>query len=273
MRHLVVGDGVVHGLGAHPAKADVRAGDDGERPGEAPAVAVEHGQCPQIDGMGAHAGRHRVRVAHEGGASVVVDHALGIARRARRVVEADRLPLILGHPPGEVRIAGCDQVLVAEIRQRLPALGEFQVVGVDNERPHPCEGERLPGDIGELAVDDENLRSGVVDLEGDDRRVEARVERMEHRPGHGHAVVGLEHGRAVGQHDGDGIARYDAVAGKGAGKAAAAGVEGGVGELDFAVNDRRVPWVDGGRPLEQRQRRQGLKVRRALVEVLVIGIS
>ena len=53
------------GLGAHPAQADVRAGDERQRPGKAPAVAVEHRQRPQIDRMLRHAGRERVGVAHQ----------------------------------------------------------------------------------------------------------------------------------------------------------------------------------------------------------------
>jgi hypothetical protein len=55
MRHAVIGDRVIHRLGADPAQADMRAGLHRQRPGEAPAVAVEHRQRPEIDRVLGHA--------------------------------------------------------------------------------------------------------------------------------------------------------------------------------------------------------------------------
>ena len=56
--------------------------------------------------------------------------------------------------------------------------------------------QRVLHDGRELAVGDQDLGVGVVELEGDDRRVETGVQRMEHRARHRHAVVGFEHRRA-----------------------------------------------------------------------------
>src|SRR6516162_6115385 len=90
MRDLVAGDGVVHGWRTHLAQADMRAGDHRYRPWEAPTVAVEHRQRPEIDAVLAHAAGEHVADGEEIGAAVVIDYAFGIARRARRVVERDR---------------------------------------------------------------------------------------------------------------------------------------------------------------------------------------
>ena len=52
---LLVLDETQDRRGPHMAQADTHPGDRGHRPGEAPAVAVEHRQRPQIDGVGGHA--------------------------------------------------------------------------------------------------------------------------------------------------------------------------------------------------------------------------
>ena len=46
---ITIGDGIEHGLGPHLPEAHMGAGHQRDGPGEAPAVAVEHGQRPQID--------------------------------------------------------------------------------------------------------------------------------------------------------------------------------------------------------------------------------
>ena len=58
----------------------------------------------------------------------------------------------------------------------------------------------------ELGVADQDLGTGVVEHEGDGRRIEARIDGVQHGARHGHAVMGLEHGGGVGEHHRDGIA-------------------------------------------------------------------
>ena len=55
---------------------------------------MKHRQRPQIDRVQTHTGFDGIGVAHERCAAVVINHALGIAGRARRVVERDRVPFI-----------------------------------------------------------------------------------------------------------------------------------------------------------------------------------
>ena len=134
------------------AQADMRAGDHRDRPGEAPAVAVEHRQRPEIDRMLAHAAGDDVADREQVGAAVVIDHALGIAGGAGGVVERDRVPLVARHLPGEVGIAVLDEILVFDRADALARAGIFRVVEVDHERLHlgesrarpspPCENSR-----------------------------------------------------------------------------------------------------------------------------------
>jgi hypothetical protein len=105
MGDAVVADGVEDGLRIDPAQADVDAGARGHRPGEAPAVAVEHRQRPQVDRVLGHVPFQHVADGVDGRAAVVVDHALGVAGGAAGVVQRNRIPLVGGQLPGEIRIA------------------------------------------------------------------------------------------------------------------------------------------------------------------------
>ncbi len=169
MRHLVIGNGVVHRRRAHRAQADMRAGHDRDRPGKAPAVAVEHRQRPQIDRMLAHRAGDDVADREQIRAAMVIDHALRIAGGARGVVERDRVPFVVRHLPGEVGIALRDEVLVFDVAEPLAGAGIFRIVVVDHQRLHLGERQRLLHHLGEFAVDDDDLGLGVVEREGDDR--------------------------------------------------------------------------------------------------------
>ena len=83
-------------LGLDLAQADVRAAGRGDRPGEGPARAVEHRQRPQVAALVVELEGERVGERAEVGAAMAVDRALGIAGRARRIEQADAVPLVLG---------------------------------------------------------------------------------------------------------------------------------------------------------------------------------
>ena len=141
-----------------------------------------------------------------------------------------RLPFVVGHGPGEGRVAAGDEGVVVEIAQRGGVLRKFLVVVVDDERL--CLGERqsLAHHGRKLAVADHDPGFGVVELEGNDGRVETRVHGQQHGPGHRHPVVGLQHRRGVGEHGGHGIAAADAACRQRRGELSAARIEGAVGE-------------------------------------------
>ena len=112
MRHLVVGDRIVHRPRAHLAQAHMRSGHHGERPRKAPAVAMEHRQRPEIDAVLAHAAGKHIADCQQVGAAMVVNDALGIAGGARGVVERDGVPFIGGQRSMQSRVARGDEVLV-----------------------------------------------------------------------------------------------------------------------------------------------------------------
>ena len=269
----MLGDRVVHGLGAHPPQAHVRAGDDRQRPREAPAVAVEHGQRPQIDGMLAHAGFDVVGVAHERGAAVMVDDALRIARGAGCVVERDGVPFVGWHPPDELGVAGGEHRLVVVGRKLLAGLRKLGVVVVDDGGFGLRQHQGRLRQRGELAVGDQQLGISVVELEGDDRSVEPGVDGVQHGADHGHAVVRLEHRRRVGEQHRHRVARTDAARYQPRRQPAATLVELRVREALVAVDDGGVIGEDQRRALQELEGRQRLVVGRVFVEVLVVGIS
>ena len=100
----------------------------------------------------------------------------------------------------ETKVAIVDSEFAAVFREALqlakvrPKVIDF----VDDQRLDLCQRQRLFDDGGKFAVDDQHLGLGMVELKGDDGGIEAGVERMQHRPGHRHAEMRLQHRRRVG---------------------------------------------------------------------------
>jgi hypothetical protein len=86
MGHPFARDRLVDRPGFDPPQADMRPGECGNGPWEAPAVAVEHRQCPQIDRMMPHAPDEDVAERIQISAAVVIDDTLRVAGRAGGVV-------------------------------------------------------------------------------------------------------------------------------------------------------------------------------------------
>ena len=116
MGHLVLGDRREDRRGLGPAQADVRAGLKRHRPGERPAVAVEHRQGPEIGRVQRHVVGQDLAERREVGAAVVDHHALGLAGGARGVVEADRLPFVGRVQGSETLVALGQEFLVGRAR-------------------------------------------------------------------------------------------------------------------------------------------------------------
>jgi hypothetical protein len=92
-------------LRVNPPDTDIRSGDGRHRPGKAPSIAVEHGQRPKIDRVCRHGPGYDVRQSVQVCSAVMRDHALGVARGARGIVQRDGLPLVFRQGPGEIGIA------------------------------------------------------------------------------------------------------------------------------------------------------------------------
>ena len=88
------------------AQADMGTAGRGDGPGEAPAVAVEHRQRPQVPGARPQAGVVRHRRGLQVRAPVVVHHALGPPGRPAGVVDGQELALVdlPGHRPSRIGV-------------------------------------------------------------------------------------------------------------------------------------------------------------------------
>ena len=270
MRHVVVADRLQRRLRLDAAQADVGAGTLGHRPREAPAVAVEHRQRPEIHRVRRHVPVQDVADRVQIRAAMVIDDALRIARRARRVVQRDRVPLVCRRLPGVVRIAFGQKRLVVDLAQRLAAL-IARVVDVDHQRPLVQQRQRLLDRRGELAVGDQRAGAAMAQHEGDRLGVEPRVQRVQHRAAHRHAEMRLVHRRDVRRHHRDRVVLADAAPRQRRCQTAAARVGLAPGEALRAMHDRGCVRIDVGRALQEGQRRQRRVVGLVAVEPSQIG--
>ena len=249
----------------------MRAGLGGDRPGKAPAVAVEHRQRPEIDRMKLHLPGHRVPGRVQPGAAMVIDHALGIAGRARGVVQRDRIPLVRRRRIGAIRIALRQQRFVVEAADPVSRSVIFRVVDIDRQDLPPEFSQRLSDGVGEFPVDEYRLRLAMLEHEGDGRGIEADVQRVQHGARHRHAEMALQHFRRVGGHNGHGIALADAPPGNGVRQPVAAPARFAPGKAAPAMHDRRTVRENPGCALQKGKRRQRLVICRLPVEPPVIG--
>ena len=231
-------------LRVDPAQEHVRAGQGGDGPGVAPAVAVEHGQGPQVHRAVAHGPGHLVAQRVKVGAAVVVDHALGVAGGAGGVVERNGLPLVIRPFPGKFRVAFGEQGFIVQRADRTA----FAVLRVIHIHHQGRVLEQRQGGLDhrmELAVGNQHLGFTMLQHEGDGLGVQAHVQGVEHGAGHGHTEVRFEHRRGVGQHHRHRVATPYATACKGAGQAPAALVGFLPVAADGTVDHRRVVAVHG----------------------------
>ena len=131
VRDPVLADQRPDRVAPHLAQAHVRAADRGDRPGRAPAVAVEHRQRPQVDAVGSWLRVHDLAQRVQVRAAVVVLHALGAPGGAARVVDADRRALVVDLPRQVgAFVATGEQVVprrALDRRARVRALGSTRV--------------------------------------------------------------------------------------------------------------------------------------------------
>ena len=207
-------------------------------PGVAPAVAVEQGKGPQVDGSGRESQHHAVGHGIQEGAAMVVDHALRIARGARRVVERYGIPFVGRQQRFVFRVSLEKERLIGHVAEARVVV-RVGVVDGDDVNRLAVSGERLPDRVRELPVRDQHPGSGVAQHERDRCGIQAEVEGIEHGPGHGHAEMGFQDGRPVLCHDRDALAGFDPVAAKRARQAPASFVHSGVGYAPVAVDPCR----------------------------------
>ena len=157
------------------------AGHRRDRPREAPAVAVEHRQGPQIDRVLPHAPDQNIAERIQISAAMVIDDALGVAGRARGIVERDRVPLVrrrqLPQIRGRRRRERLRNPSRRAARRRGPARSAMSItIGFCVEPRQRFFDHRC-----EFGVGDQHLGLAMAQDEGNRVGVEADVERVEHR--------------------------------------------------------------------------------------------
>ena len=95
---------------------------------------------------------------------------------------------------------------------------EHRVIIADQQRVYRRQRQRLLHQGQEFPVDDHDFRHGMVKLEGDDRRIQPCIDRMQDRAAHRHAVMAFQHGWRVGQQNRHGIAAPCSLRRKGTGQ-------------------------------------------------------
>ena len=210
MRDIVVRQRVPDQVRAHPAQRHMGSRHHRNRPGETPAIAVEHRQRPEIDGMPGQVSRQHIARSHEIGAPVMIDHALGISRRARGIVQRNRLPFIGRPKPFKFRVAAGNELLVFDRAQPLALHRKFRIDIVNDDgfvALHQLN--RILRKSGELLVNNQQFRFRMVQGKADGCRIKARVQGVENRPHHRHAVMAFQHRRRIGENCRNRIALLD----------------------------------------------------------------
>ena len=211
--------------GVDGAQADVGAAGGGHRPGEAPAVAVEHRQRPQVAAVRGQPGVEGHGQRLQVGAAVVVHHALGRPVVPAGVVDRQQAALVLG---GDGRRLGGRR---AAARTRSPG---------HDQPARRCAPPPARRPSASSAVATSTRGPGVLDDVRQLGRRQPGVERHQHRAAQRDPVVQLEHHVAVGAQRRDPVARARRRAPRARRSGARPGRPNcGVGEPAVAVDDRR----------------------------------
>ena len=235
-------------------QADVGARVRRHCPREAPSVAMEHRQRPQVHRVPRHAPLENVADAVQIRASVVINDTLRVSGRPRRVVQRYRLPFVRRPLPGIVRVAEVDKRLVIQLAEPLTRPRVLRVVDVDHQRLVFELGQRPAHRRRKLAVCYHHSSAAMPEHESDRLRVQPRVQRIQHRARHGHAEMGFVHLRRIGRHQSHRVSQPNAAPGQRRGQAARPSIRFRPGEAAPAVYDGGPLRVDVGAPLDEQER-------------------
>ena len=138
---------------------------------------------------------------------MVGDDALGIAGGAGGVGDGDRIPLVRGAFELRERRVPRDERLVLVFAEALAGTGILAVAHVDDRKRAAVllaqHAQHLAHHRRELAVGDQHRRLAVLQLPGQQRRIQADVERIQHGIERRYGVVRFHHLRGVAQHGAD----------------------------------------------------------------------
>ena len=216
------------------------------RPGEAPAIAVEHGERPEIARLEVHARLDQLADGVHVRAAGAVHHAFRAARRARGVVDRDRLLLVL-EPARDGRRRALGEKILVRIARRARVVHAHDA--------DTGEVERLD-ELGELGIDEEEARARVAEDIADLVRAEPRIDRHQDAARPGHAVVRLEHRGDVRAQEGDAVVLGEPGGAQGGGEPVHPLLELPVRVAPGAVDHRDLVGKHAGAPLEEADGRE-----------------
>ena len=256
-RHLDRGRAVVVGhalrvdqfpgaLGVDRAHGHVARRDRGDGPGEAPAVAVEHRQRPQIHRLSGQAGVDDLAERVQVGAAVGVLHPLGPAGGAGGVVDRDRLLLVLQPARRPLRRRTGQHLLV-----RIAGVAGVRAADHGDAGQLQRRGQRLQAGI-EQQVAGAAVLEDVADLGAG----QAVVDRDQDPARGRHAEMGLQHRRRVEQQRSDPVTLAQPRRPQRVGQPPGALRELSVGVPPSAAGDRDLVRVQVGRPVQEVHRVQ-----------------
>ncbi|EDM49264.1 hypothetical protein MDG893_07700 [Marinobacter algicola DG893] len=264
----VVFDASVDLLTVHLPKTHMSTPDGGDCPGIGPAIAMEHRQCPQVDGLGRHVESHGVGHGRKIGTAMVVNHTFWIAGGSRGVIQGNGVPLVCRMLPASLGIAFLQQGFVIKIRQPLALPG----LAIDGHQQgiHLKLGYSGPYLLFPLGVVEQNPGLTMSQDKRQSPGIQTDVDGVKYPSGHRHGVMGLKHFVGVRTQNGYRVARLDTAAAQGTRHLAAASVKPPVRQVHIVVNHRQFFRVHPSRPLQQRERSEWRIVCGGLVQFLVL---
>ena len=232
---------------------------------------MKHGQRPQVHGVLGHVPLKNIGHGVDGRATVVIDHALGVAGGAAGVVQRNRVPLVGGRLPGKVGVAHGHKLVIRDAAQPLHGARVERVLHINHQqrRGGLAQRQRLLHDASKFRVNDDNFGLSVIEHEGYGLGVQPGIERIEHRARGRNAEMRLNHRRRVGQHHRHGVALAYAVLAERAGQLAAAAKQFSPVSPQLAMHDGQPLRVDLGGALNEGQRRQRREIGLVTGQVLV----
>ena len=189
VRHSLVVDELPNQGGVHRAHRHMSSADRSYRPREAPAVAVEHRQGPQVRRLGRHPSGDHLAERIEIRTAVCVLDTLWLPRGAGGVVDRDGLLFIL-EPALRLRWG-------RGIQERLILISRGRGVSTPDDR-HAGQIQRGEHRL-ELRVDQQKTRIAVSEDVPHLGTCEPVVDRDEDPTGRRDTEMGLEHRRRVEQ--------------------------------------------------------------------------
>mmetsp|Transcript_144902 Transcript_144902/g.255424 ORF Transcript_144902/g.255424 Transcript_144902/m.255424 type:complete len:367 (+) Transcript_144902:539-1639(+) len=197
-----------HHLGVNLPQANMYTCKSGNRPWEAPARTMEHGQCPKVDRVSFNAPSECVVDCIEVGAPVMRDHSLWVCSCATSVTKCQGVPFISNIFYFKSNIACRNQFLIGRGSKMRTSRISLLIINIDNNRAliglqklQGCRDHRA-----EFSVSNQQFRTTVAKAKSNVFGVKARVQWIDDATHHGDAVEALKKLRCVCKHDSYGIA-------------------------------------------------------------------